>query len=76
MTRRATRLRSPAESLAEKSDISGLRDLPGESGVQTYDRVHDTEAVGTHQTHSAPAQLLLDLVFERRAFRTSLSKSG
>ena len=59
----------------QKGYIAGPRRILGEGSVQTNRRIHDSQAVGTNQTHGAATQLLLNLPFEFDAFCSPFAKS-
>src|ERR1700687_2144639 len=59
--------RQQRSALAQKGDTSGTRHILRERGIQSNQRIHQTETIRTDQTSPAALQLHLDLFFERSA---------
>ena len=51
-------------ALADEGDAAGTRNGLSPGGVESLERVHDADAVGTDDAHAASLEPLLDLVFE------------
>ena len=63
-------------TLTQKRDVTRLRRIFSERGIQSDCRVHDAQAIGTNQAHGTAAQLLSNLLFECSAFRTTFPESS